>query len=127
MDLLLRSKDCFVFDLEKPSQSTTNHSIELLGNPQLSQGGFLQHHRVILMQKWKRCSRKESFNLHKAIGLPVLLVRKKDGRWRFCINCHELNNVTKKDSYPQTKDLTALVEASSGASLMQQVAISSCQ
>jgi len=34
MDLLLSYEDCFVFGLEKPGQSTTKHSIKLLGNPQ---------------------------------------------------------------------------------------------
>jgi len=34
MDLLLCYEDHFVFGLEKPGQSTTKHSIELLGNPQ---------------------------------------------------------------------------------------------
>jgi len=34
MDLLLHYEDRFVFGLEKPGQSTTKHSIELLGNPQ---------------------------------------------------------------------------------------------
>jgi len=33
---------------------------------------------------------------------PLLLVRKKDGRWRFCIDYHELNKVTKKDCYPMS-------------------------
>jgi len=33
MDLLLRYEDPFVFGLEKLGQSTTKHSIELLGNP----------------------------------------------------------------------------------------------
>jgi len=27
------------------------------------------------------------------------MVRKRDGRWRFCIDYQELNKVTKKDSY----------------------------
>jgi len=34
---------------------------------------------------------------------PVLLVRKKDGRWRrFCIDYHPINKVMKKESFPMS-------------------------
>ncbi len=33
-------------------------------------------------------------------GSPIVLVRKKDGSWRMCINLRALNKTTIKNHYP---------------------------
>ena len=33
----------------------------------------------------------------------MVLVRKKNGKWRFCIDCRRLNAVTEQNAYPLTR------------------------
>ncbi|KGG50874.1 hypothetical protein DI09_525p10, partial [Mitosporidium daphniae] len=51
---------------------------------------------------------------------PVVLVRKKDGAWRFCVDYRKLNAVTLKDVYPlpRIEETLARLEGSAFFSIM---------
>ncbi|KZR96602.1 Uncharacterized protein APZ42_008970, partial [Daphnia magna] len=55
---------------------------------------------------------------------PIVLVKKKDGKWRFCIDYRRLNEVTTKDVYPLPRIDDALSKLE-GAALFSVVDLQS--
>ena len=53
-------------------------------------------------------------------GAPVLLVRKKDGSLRLCIDYKELNKVTVKNKYPLTR-IDDLFDQLRGAGIFSKI------
>ena len=46
---------------------------------------------------------------------PIVMVKKKDGAWRFCIDFRKVNSVTHKDAYPLPR-IDATLDGLSGSS-----------
>lgn len=97
----------------------------------------VQHHidtgdTAPIMMKRRRHAQTEDtvvdHNVHKMLasgvieegngawGFPVVLVRKKDGEIRFCVDYRALNKVTKKDVYPLPR-IDETLETLGGATL----------
>ncbi|CAF4686011.1 unnamed protein product, partial [Rotaria sp. Silwood1] len=94
-----------LFDLRQPSiiKATVHHAIETGAHPPV----YTSPYRV--SYKNEQTQREEIDKLLKQ-GIieestspwssPIVLVRKKDGSVRFCVDFRKLNNITTKDAFP---------------------------
>lgn len=102
--LLLSLPDLFSTPKELPPERPHDHHINLLPNtkPVNVKPYRYPHHQkntiaTLISEMLSDGIIKPS---HSPFSSPVLLVKKKDGSWRFCVDYRALNAVTMKDSFP---------------------------
>lgn len=105
IDILLKEYD-HLFDVPKGLPPTRNmdHKIPIKTNVvPIKQNAyrylFLQRKEIEKLVK-KMLQTRVIRPSSSPYSLPMLLVKKKDGSWRFCIDYRKLNAATIKDSYP---------------------------
>jgi hypothetical protein len=97
--LILKYKD--LFDTTATSYGAAKgveHTIELTSKKPINQ----VPHRVSPVEKQiiKMLSTQVIRPSTSQLTSPVVLVKKKDGKQRFCIGFRKLNQITKRDVYP---------------------------
>ena len=103
IEMLTEFQDIFVGpDGKVGYNDMVKHSIETDGLPYKShpRAKSEQEKRYIADEVLKLLQEGKIEPSRSPWGAPVVLVKKKDGTLRFCIDFRRLNEVTKKDAYP---------------------------
>jgi len=103
-DLLQSYKDVFDDPKQLPPHQSYDHAIPLLPDAvpinSMPYHYSPQHKSEIEQQVQDLLSAGLIVHSHSPFASPVLLVKKKDGSWRFCVDYRKLNNMTIKNRFP---------------------------
>ncbi|KZS13083.1 Uncharacterized protein APZ42_021817 [Daphnia magna] len=104
LKILKSSISCFVFIEDDLGHCTlVKHDINTGVNPPIHQLPYESSwkERAVIQEQVEGMLRQGIIeHSDSPWSSPVVLVKKKDGTWRFCVDYRKLNAVTVKDSYP---------------------------
>jgi hypothetical protein len=96
--------DVFVEPTDLPPPRPFDHRIHLLPSTQPITVRPFRYPQLLKDKIEKQCNDMLCQGIIRPntspFSAPVLLVRKKDKTWRFCVNYRELNSKTVKDKFP---------------------------
>lgn len=102
--LLHQYKHIFTIPTELPPSRTCNHRIQLVPNtsPVKVRPYRYPHNHKSEIERMVKEMLQSGLIEHSTnpFSSPVLLVKKKDGTWRFCTDYRALNAITIKDAFP---------------------------
>jgi hypothetical protein len=103
-DLLAAFDDLFAEPTRLPPQRQRCHHIRLFPGTEAVTVRPYHHAHVQKAELERQCAEMLSHGVIRpsssAFSAPVLLVKKSDGSWRFCVDYRALNNRSVKDKFP---------------------------
>ncbi|UYV63096.1 hypothetical protein LAZ67_2003113 [Cordylochernes scorpioides] len=104
MNVLKKFSNVFDFSgKSQPARSKIKHKIETDDHAPTKQRPYRVSgmERKIIQQEVDRMMQQDIIQFSESPwSSPVVLVKKKNGSWRFCVDYRRLNKITKKDVYP---------------------------
>jgi len=101
--LIIKYKNCMATSLSQLSTANLEpHSIPTITDEPIKLKPYKlskQHSDILKNEIISLLNKRLIQPSHSPWAFPVLLVQKKNGKWRMCIDYRKLNNITIKDSY----------------------------
>ncbi|UYV63748.1 hypothetical protein LAZ67_2005487, partial [Cordylochernes scorpioides] len=102
MGLLLSFKRVFLPTMKNANkvQNRVKHRIHTGDHPPINHRVSKREREIMQKEVDAMLERKVIQPSESPWSAPVVLVKKKDGTWRFCVDFRRLNHITKKEVYP---------------------------
>ena len=126
--ILRQYKDVFRSPVGLPPERAIAHGIDLEPGASLTNSGFYRRSMMENEEIRRQISELMEMGHIKPsaspCGSPVLLVPKKDGSWRLCVDYRAINKITVKNRYPLPR-IDDLLDQLQGASFFSKIDLKS--